>query len=96
MDKGRDDLAREALVEKRRFSEAAAAGHGLTPQQYQALLATGLRGSPFFAVNGWLRQEVNYGGSLTAGKKGLLEYLNPDNHISPLVELPHELNPYAV
>lgn len=34
--------------------------------EYSRLEPTGLRGSPFFAINGWLREEVNYGGSLTA------------------------------
>ena len=53
--------------------------------------ATGLRGTPFVAVNGYLRQEVNYGGSFTAqagwlwrGKSGRIlrtgvHYLNGES-----------------
>lgn len=63
---------REAI---RLYGEAGYAFHtdgGAEPWEFQVgaeysqMEPTGLRGSPFFAVNGWLRQEVNYGGSLTA------------------------------
>lgn len=33
---------------------------------YAPIQATGFRGAPFFAINAYLRQELNYGGSLTA------------------------------
>jgi len=32
---------------------------------YAPIDATGFRGAPFFAINGYLREEVNYGGTLT-------------------------------
>lgn len=34
--------------------------------EYAPMRPTGLRGEPFFAVNGHLREEVNFGGGLTA------------------------------
>ena len=34
--------------------------------EYSQRAPTGLRGSPFFAINAWLRQENNFGGTLAA------------------------------
>jgi hypothetical protein len=30
-----------------------------------------------------------------SGENGIKEYLNPSSHITPIVEIPSSLNPYA-